>query len=206
MTTIESRLAAVERQLRFHRLVIAGLLVGLVALVGYGATEGVPAEIRARNFVAVDEGGTPRAVMGALGAGGAFLIFNKERKAIVSVNPDANGGGKITLSNNLGVEGVTLGGMGSLGGGGVVEVYNTNNQVVVGVVANANGDGLLGVNRNGGGYGVLLSAMNVKGGGGAVVVFNKTGDAVVNAVADEYGIGYVGAFDRQGKGRTLTPR
>jgi hypothetical protein len=48
--------------------------------------------------------------------------------------------------------------------------------------------------------------MNLKGGGGAIAVYNKTGDAVVQAVADEYGMGYVGAFDRQGEGRTLTPR
>ena len=45
MSSTESRLAAVERQLRFHRAVIATLLVALVALVGYGATERVPEEI-----------------------------------------------------------------------------------------------------------------------------------------------------------------
>ncbi|HKI97207.1 MAG TPA: hypothetical protein VKB51_01915 [bacterium] len=54
MSSIESRLAAVERQLRFHRLVIAGLLVALVALVGYGATKGVPDVIRAKRFEAVN--------------------------------------------------------------------------------------------------------------------------------------------------------
>jgi hypothetical protein len=154
MTTIESRLAALERQLRFHRLVIAGLLVALVALVGYGATEGVPEEIRARHFVAVDEEGKPGAVVAAPGGGGALLIFNKDGKPIIGASADANGAGQITIFNKVGKQGVALGGMGSSGGGGVVEVYNIDNQPVIGAVANANGDGVLGVNKKGGGFGV----------------------------------------------------
>jgi hypothetical protein len=60
MSTLESRLAAIERQLRFHRLVNAGLLVALVALVGYGATKGVPDVIRAKSFAVVDAAGKVR--------------------------------------------------------------------------------------------------------------------------------------------------
>ena len=42
--------------------------------------------------------------------------------------------------------------------------------------------------------------------GGIIKINNKTGEDVVVMMADEYGMGSVGAFDRQGKGRTLTPR
>jgi hypothetical protein len=53
---------------------------------------------------------------------------------------------------------------------------------------------------------VVIIGTFPSGGGGGMVVFNKTGEEVVQVFADEYGMGYVGAFDRQGKGRTLTPR
>ena len=43
-------------------------------------------------------------------------------------------------------------------------------------------------------------------GGGGLLIYNKGGDEVVQAYADDYGHGYLGVFDRNGKGRTLTPR
>lgn len=75
MPSAESRLAAVERQLRIHRAVIAGLLVG------YGATEGVPEVVRARKFEAIDLNGV---IASTLDAGGLEVtqversLFNKD--------------------------------------------------------------------------------------------------------------------------------
>jgi len=43
------------------------------------------------------------------------------------------------------------------------------------------------------------------GGGGAIAVKNKTSEEVCQIYADAYGNGYIGAFNRKGKGRTLTP-
>ena len=63
MNSIDSRLASVERQLNFQRLVIVGLLISVVVLVGYGAREEVPDEIRARKFVVVNDDGKEVAVM-----------------------------------------------------------------------------------------------------------------------------------------------
>jgi hypothetical protein len=41
--------------------------------------------------------------------------------------------------------------------------------------------------------------------GGILSVYNKTGERIVDLSADEYGNGVVGAWNRKGKGRTLTP-
>lgn len=41
--------------------------------------------------------------------------------------------------------------------------------------------------------------------GGAILIYNKTGQDVVTLGVDEYGNGEVGAWDRNGKGRTLKP-
>jgi hypothetical protein len=135
MSTIESRLATVERQLRFNRLVIAGLLVALVALVGYGATKGVPDVIRAKRFEVVNETGTDMADVDSYQGVGLFVVYNKD-----------------------------------------------------------------------GDIGAEMDGVGTTDGGGGVYIFNKTGQKVVQAYADAYGMGYVGAFDRHGRGRTLTPR
>jgi hypothetical protein len=42
--------------------------------------------------------------------------------------------------------------------------------------------------------------------GAWIQIYNNTGEVVVQAGVDDYGMGYVGAFNRQGKGPTLTPR
>jgi hypothetical protein len=42
--------------------------------------------------------------------------------------------------------------------------------------------------------------------GGSRRIVNKTNDTVVELTVDDYGHGLVGAYDREGKGRVLTPR
>lgn len=136
MPNIESRLAAVERQLHFHRFVIAGLLVALVALVGHGATEGVPDEIVAKSLKLVNDKGEIRVYAGTSGQGN-----------------------------------------------GVLSVVDLDN-----------------------GVGVQLLGRETLGYGGVIYVKNKAGQEIVVISANEYGMGQVGAYDRQGKGRTLQPR
>ena len=41
---------------------------------------------------------------------------------------------------------------------------------------------------------------------GLVAVFNNKGEPIATMGADEYGNDMVGAYDRKGKGRTLTPK
>jgi hypothetical protein len=42
--------------------------------------------------------------------------------------------------------------------------------------------------------------------GGAIYIYNKMGEGIVTLKADENGNGEVGAWNRNGKGRTLVPR
>lgn len=99
MTTIESRLAAAERQLRFHQLVIAGLLIALVALVGYGATEGVPDVIRAKRIEVVNDLGTPVVTLhGQPGLGsGQLELYTAEGRRTVAITALLAGGNVCTF-------------------------------------------------------------------------------------------------------------
>ena len=54
--------------------------------------------------------------------------------------------------------------------------------------------------------GKQLVAVEVTEHGGELTFFNTGGDDLVRVYADDYGHGYIGVWDRNGKGRTLTPR
>ncbi len=73
-------------------------------------------------------------------------------------------------------------------------------------MAHSNCSGYFQVRNKDGKGGVHALGLTESGGGGTVIVRNRTGEQVVQIHADEYGMGAVGVFDREGKGRTLTPR
>ncbi len=84
MTSIESRLASVERQLRFQRAIIVFLLIALLAFVGFGALGSVPTLIRAKRFEVVDKDGNVVARLGHFHRGsGALEIFTREGEVMV---------------------------------------------------------------------------------------------------------------------------
>ena len=92
--------------------------------------------------------------------------------------------------------------MGTYENGGGLSVLNTAGKTVAEVAAKENGGGLGVANT----AGKTVAEVMAKEDGGWLGVLNKTGEEVVQAYADEYGHGFVGVWDRQGKGRTLTPR
>lgn len=92
--TTESRLAAVEKQLRYQRAVIVALLIILVALVSYGATESVPDVIRARKFEVVNEQGVESAILRSIpGIGaGQLELFSPEGVRTIALTSLITGG------------------------------------------------------------------------------------------------------------------
>ncbi len=221
MSSTESRLAAVERQLRFHRAVIAALLVALVALVGYGATQGVPEEIRARKFVVLNEEGREVVVIDSWELGGWITTYPGKGDYLPSISlaHTDDGGGLLELFNKDGGRGVQLQGMNNVGGGGGVVVANKSGKAVVSALANPDGNGGFGVyNKNGkGGFSAtskpdgngLLGVSNKHGNpvilasaspeGGLLEVYNKDDKRVVVAGANPEGNGAIGVYNKEGK-------
>lgn len=104
MSSTEFRLAAVERQLRFHRAVIATLLVALVALVGYGATEGVPDVIRAKRFEVVHNNGATLIALGWEGPpynASQINLYSVDGEQLVEIS-EASGGGFVGVNSPTG--------------------------------------------------------------------------------------------------------
>jgi hypothetical protein len=146
MSSSESRLLAVERQLRLHRLVIAGLLVAIVALVGLGATKGVPDEVRAKSFVVVNGEGREVVVIASGTMGGTIVTYPSKGPSVplVFITQSDGGHGFMAVGSNDGRIGVVLVGLNDKGGGGSVLVQNKAGQVVATATVDEYGMGLVG--------------------------------------------------------------
>ena len=201
MYALESRVARLERQLRFQRAVTALALLALVALTGWGALQSPPEVIRARRFEVINRTGRPLVT----------LLTNEY-------------GGLVQTLGNDGVSGVTLGASST---GGVVGVRDakpslfprvelstddTGGQLAVrswrGFAVEVDRDGLAVAHTQEDGNFTRVDARVVLGvteHGGHIRVLGGTGQQAATIQADERGVGIVTAFDRDGKARELRP-
>lgn len=122
-------------------------------------------------------------------------------KTVVSLGVTDAGEGLISTYGADGKALVRL--MPTIYGSGSVSTYSAEGNVLVTLTSTEGGNGSISTHSADGKDLIFLTGSD---GGGSLHVFNKTGERVVDIFADEYGMGYVGAFDRQGKGRTLQPK
>jgi hypothetical protein len=232
MSTVESRLAAVERQLRFHRLVIVGLLVALVALVSFGA--------RSEPELAVDSlrVGTPGAgyvVISPSSSNDAMLIgaFDHTGKTVfamgqtkkdafgwsvragsfeaaqdmlgsaaVVMDAEVDGSGAIAIRNRTNGAAMLLGA--NTNGDGIIDVYNHLGHKTIQLSSVSSNAGAIQVNQPNGKAGATMHGLNNFGTGGGLAIYDNQ-DQIQNFLGvDRNGDGMMVARDRLGAFRTYT--
>ena len=134
--------------------------------------------------------------------GGKVMTYNDQEKPVVELGVTKRGQGTVTTWNDQGKELVKLGA--TKGGRGTVTTSNDQGKEIVKLGATVEGDGTI-TTFDGQGKQLVDIGIMVDGEGGRLQVYNKTGEFVCILAVDEYGNGVIGAFDRNGKGRTLKP-
>jgi len=100
LVSLESRLAVIQRRSRYQQVVTIFPLIALVALFGYGSTEGDPDEIRVRKLVAVNNDG-----LSVISAGttrerhGELWVHNKKGNGVIADQADSAGDGQLWVHN-----------------------------------------------------------------------------------------------------------
>jgi hypothetical protein len=131
--------------------------------------------------------------------GGRMEVYNNEGTAVAAVSAYENGG--VVRTGNK--HGKTKATMGTPEGWPEITTYNFWDKKASGLEVSIFGGGMIYANDLEGTPKVKLVSGEY---GGAIGVTNKTGEQVVTLGADVYGNGTVGAWNREGKGRTLTPQ
>ena len=136
-------------------------------------------------------------ILGESKAGNGFVQTRNNNHNLVSLGGTENG--VIYVYNKDGKKSAELGT--SLSGAGTVSVLGKDGEKLVTLGTTTEGDGTVTTHTKDG----ELVRLGANDAGGFIIVTNKTGEAIVTLMADEYGNGEVGAWNRKGKGRTLTP-
>lgn len=187
MSSTESRLAAVERQLRFHRAVIAALLVALVALMGYAATEGVPDEIRTKSLKIIGEDGKIVLEINADEKEPWVWITDSIKNLRIGKNFAAfieNPSGKTISAESIYLRVPPSGGVGEW-------------KTIMALTNDGSGNGLLKI-KNKEGKDIIYAGASVDG-DGLLTVANKQGKDLIYAGADAGGDGLLKVINKDGK-------
>lgn len=193
---IEARVAALEASNRRLRRGMLALALGVVVLTGIGANlpGGVPKEIRAKLFVAVDDAGRPLVLVGrnpSSPSQGCVVVSSASPAGICAfLSGSETGEGLLNISGNGGLSGVTL-------TGHEVTLNGEGGNRAVSLTANDRGEGWCGTFNDRGQELVTLGAM--EGGEGMVRTLNAKGQEIVSLGASVDGKGMVTTRNAKGQ-------
>jgi len=188
---MEQRIEKLERQCRLYRNLLALLLVGLVALVSFGAEENKHGEHEKRlknveleamrNAAKIEQLRLQirTGSFGVIRAPSLEILSPTGSPVIIATGRDERGWLQFRDKKDLPV--LVMGAVPA--GYGHIGVYSNQNTKTLEISGNSHNDT-----------------------GGVLYLRNKTDEAVVTLQVDAYGNGEVGAWNRKGKGRTLTPQ
>ncbi len=195
--TIEERLDHLEKANRRWRVfaVSLSLVLAVGLFMAQGRSQMVPDVIRAKKIEVVGKNGAPVVSLSAWDRGGRIHTMTNTGKMLFEATA-----GEVSVYNNKGQKLVKL--SATKEGEGLLATYNHKGEGVVAIGATKEGEGALATYN---GAGQKLVTITAADNGGAISVWNTTGEAICTARVDENGNGEVGAWNRDGKGRTLTP-
>ena len=207
MSTIEQRVAELERVNRHQRRIL--IAVGLAVLAGLGASarqaEETPGRVRARRVEIVDDTGRVAIALDAFRGAGFVRTFNSAGQVLVHLGSEARETGPrgtVTTYDGRGRRLVALGA--NARGDGTLTTHDIQGDELVAIGATTMGTGLLST-LDGDGHKLVLLTANRAGKGGSIHVRNQHGGSACTIHADEAGNGEIGAWSTGGGGRTLRP-
>jgi hypothetical protein len=200
--TIEQRMDQLEKRNKRLTVALTMTVVAMAAVVTMAATgekDGNFDTVTARTIFVKNAEIQRRAEIGVVTAR-YINLKNKTGDYVVRLRANPAGDGEISTHSAKGNDLVVL--SATTGGNGIVTTYQPNRKRLVELGATTGDNGRVTTYQPNGQP--LLDLSGTENGGG-IEVYNKTGEGIAQMVADEYGDGLVGAYDRKGKGRTLTP-
>lgn len=130
-TTMETRMAKMERSLRFYRSIflLSTLVIAFFVISAFKDKQSAPDRLQAKAFEVVDDYGNVLVKLGAYKNAGVITTYTDRGKELVDILKNVDGNGAIVGFNSS--EAIAYRLTGTTSGGGVLDIYNSNGKEVV---------------------------------------------------------------------------
>ncbi|HSU29476.1 MAG TPA: hypothetical protein VLJ68_13910, partial [Chitinophagaceae bacterium] len=131
MSTIETRLLALEKSNRRYKKIVSSLVLvaGLISVMAFTKKNVIPDLLQARNFEVVNTQGSVVARMTTLDGSGRISTFNTSGGKMMDMIPNDAGGGALIVYDGKGNMNARI--TYTEGGGGSIGVYNGSGKQVI---------------------------------------------------------------------------
>ena len=203
MSTIENRLAKLERKLRFYQLGVTVILIGAVFFIvtAFNNKNAAPDLIQAKEFQVVDANGKVLISLKKDYKAGNIKMYSETGSNIIDMRNSDGGTGIIITKNKSGNMACRLTSYkddaGNDDGSGKIEVYNKDGKLVSEVGSLNNGSGYFAVKNS---LGTKVSEMSsTESSGGWIGVYNNNGYEVGQMSTTTGNTGFLGLYNETGK-------
>jgi hypothetical protein len=130
-TTMEARMAKMERSLRFYRgiFLLSTLFIAFLVISSFKDKQSAPDKLQAKTFEVVDDYGNVLVRLGAYKNAGVMTTYTDKGKELVDILKNDDGNGAVVGFNSA--EAIAYRLTGTTSGGGVLDIYNANGKEVV---------------------------------------------------------------------------
>lgn len=130
-TTIEARMAKMEKSLHFYRSIflLSSLVIAFLVISSFKDKQSAPDRLQAKSFEVVDDYGNVLAKLTAYKNAGALTTYTDRGRTLVDILKNVDGNGAVVGFNSTQAIAYRL--TGTTSGGGVMEIYNSLGKQVV---------------------------------------------------------------------------
>ena len=181
-TTMETRMAKMERSLRFYRSIflLSTLVIAFLSISAFKDKQSAPERLQAKAFEVVDDYGNVLVKLGAYKNAGVITTYTDRGKELVDILKNVDGNGAIVGFNSS--EAIAYRLTGTTSGGGVLDIYNANGKEVVYAGPTSSNGGLITI-YNASGNQIVTTGQTAEQ-NGVINIYNKN-NSRINAMGGD---------------------
>ena len=175
-TTMETRMAKMERSLRFYRSIflLSTLVIAFLSISAFKDKQSAPDRLQAKAFEVVDDYGNVLVKLGAYKNAGVITTYTDRGKELVDILKNVDGNGAIVGFNSS--EAIAYRLTGTTSGGGVMDIYNSLGKEVVYAGPTSSNGGLITI-YNASGNQIVTTGQTAEQ-NGVINIYNKNANRI----------------------------
>ena len=195
-TTMEERMAKLERSLHFYRSIflLSTLCIGFLVISSFKEKQSAPDRLQAKAFEVVDDNGNILAKIASYKNAGSMTIYTERGKTLVDIIKNVDGNGAVVGFNSA--QAITYRLTGTTSGGGVLDIYNSSGKQVVFAGPTTSNGGLITI-YNASGNQIVTTGQTAEQ-NGVINIYNRNKDRINAMGGDASNNGVFNSWNNSG--------